>query len=88
MIISGPDLYTEDGLIKFGESEITLTCDLNLDEYLVFLDRQERKVKGISDKPLIMVDKEDFEEIQSKYKKLTFFDKNDIKEDDHEKLLE
>lgn len=39
LIISSPDLYTELGIKRLSEAEVALTCDLNLDEYLVFLER-------------------------------------------------
>jgi hypothetical protein len=61
LVIAGPDLYTEAGIKRLSEAEVALTCDLNLEEYLVFLEKQERKVKGISEKPLVMIDREDFD---------------------------
>lgn len=67
LIISSPDLYTELGIKRLSEAEVALTCDLNLDEYLVFLERQERKVKGLTEKPLVLIDREDFEEVFTKY---------------------
>lgn len=39
LIISSPDLYTELGIKRLSEAEVALTCGLNLDEYLVFLER-------------------------------------------------
>jgi hypothetical protein len=64
LVIKSTDLYTENGLRKLAEAEVVLTSDeLNIDEYLVFLERQERKVKGLTEKPLIVVDQSDFEEI-------------------------
>jgi hypothetical protein len=57
LIISGPELYTELGIKRLSETEVALTCDLNIEEYLIFLERQERKVKGISEKPLVRIDK-------------------------------
>lgn len=64
LVIKSTDLYTENGLRKFAESEVVMTSDeLNIDEYLVFLERQEKKHKGLAEKPLIIVDQSDFEEI-------------------------
>ena len=54
MIIKSTDLYTENGLRRLAESEVALTSDeLNIDEYLVFLERQEKKIRGLAEKPLI-----------------------------------
>ena len=39
LVIQGPDLYTERGLKCLSQAEVTLTCDLNLEEYLVFLEK-------------------------------------------------
>ncbi len=39
LVISGPDLYTERGLKHLAQAEVTLTCDVNLEEYLVFLEK-------------------------------------------------
>jgi hypothetical protein len=39
MVISSPDLYTELGIKRLSEAEVALTCDLNIEEYLVFLER-------------------------------------------------
>ena len=64
LVIRSTDLYTENGLKKLAESEVVLTSDeLNIDEYLVFLERQEKKHKGLTEKPIIIVDQSDFEEI-------------------------
>ncbi len=67
MVVSSTDLYTELGMKRLSEAEVILTCELNLEEYLVFLERQERKVKGISEKPIIMIDREDFDDVILKY---------------------
>jgi len=51
-----------------SEAEVILTSEeLNVDEYLVFLERQERKFRGITDKTLIVIDKEDFQDVTQKY---------------------
>lgn len=69
LIIRSTDLYTETGLRCLAEAEVALTSDeLNIDEYFVFLERQERKIRGLTDKPIIIVDKDDFEDIHNKYK--------------------
>ena len=60
LIITSTDLFTELGIKRLGECEVALTCNLNLEEYLVFLERQERKVKGISEKPIVTIEIEDF----------------------------
>ena len=39
LIITSTDLYTELGIKRLSEAEVILTCDLNLEEYLVFLER-------------------------------------------------
>lgn len=67
MVVSSTDLYTELGMKRLAEAEVIMTCELNLEEYLVFLERQERKVKGISEKPIIMIDREDFDDVILKY---------------------
>jgi len=61
LIIKSTDLYTESGLRCLSEAEVILTSEeLNIDEYFVFLERQERKFRGVTDKTLIIIDKEDF----------------------------
>ena len=67
-VIKSTDLYTENGLKKLAEAEVVLTSDeLNIEEYLVFLERQEKKVRGLTEKPMILVDQADFEEIHRLY---------------------
>lgn len=40
MVIRSTDLYTENGLRRLAEAEVAMTSDeLNIDEYLVFLER-------------------------------------------------
>jgi hypothetical protein len=39
LVISSPDLYTELGIRRLSECEVALTTDLNIEEYLVFLER-------------------------------------------------
>lgn len=63
MVISSTDLYTELGIKRLAEAEVVLSTELNLEEYLVFLERQERKAKGISEKPIVLIDKEDFDDV-------------------------
>lgn len=64
LVIRSTDLYTENGLRRLAEAEVALTSDeLNVEEYLVFLERQERKFKGLTEKPLIIIDTADFEEV-------------------------
>ena len=68
LVIKSTDLYTENGLKKLAEAEVVLTSDeLNIEEYLVFLERQEKKVRGLTEKPMILVDQADFEEIHRLY---------------------
>lgn len=68
LVIRSTDLYTENGLRRLSEAEVVLTSDeLNIDEYLVFLERQERKIKGLSEKPLIIIDTTDFDEVVRLY---------------------
>ena len=69
MVITSPDLYTELGVKRLSEAEVVLTADLNLEDYIVFLERQERKIKGITEKPIILIDAEDFEDVHQKYKR-------------------
>ncbi len=69
MIIRSTDLYTEVGLRCLAECECAMTSDeLNIEEYFVFLERQEKKIRGLTDKPIIIIDKEDFEDAHQKYK--------------------
>lgn len=68
LVIKSTDLYTENGLRCLSEAEVVMTSDeLNIDEYFVFLERQERKIRGLTDKPIILIDKPDFEEVIQKY---------------------
>jgi hypothetical protein len=68
LVIRSTDLYTENGLRCLSEAEVVMTSDeLNIDEYFVFLERQERKIRGLTDKPIILIDKEDFELVIKKY---------------------
>lgn len=39
MVVSSTDLYTELGMKRLAEAEVIMTCELNLEEYLVFLER-------------------------------------------------
>ena len=64
LVIKSTDLYTENGLRCLAEAEVVLTSEeLNIDEYFVFLERQERKIRGLTDKPIILIDKQDFETV-------------------------
>ncbi len=54
LVIRSTDLYTENGLKRLSEAEVALTSDeLNIEEYLIFLERQEKKIKGLAEKPII-----------------------------------
>jgi len=75
LIINGPDLFTPIGLKRFSDCEIALTTGLNLEEYQVYLEKQERTIKGISEKPLIMIDQEDFDDVIAKYRNNEEFEK-------------
>ena len=78
LIIKSTDLYTENGLRCLSEAELIMTSEeLNIDEYFVFLERQERKFRGVTDKTLIIIDKEDFQDVTQKY----FIDKIHLKTD-------
>ena len=63
LVISSPDLYTELGVKRLSEAEVVITSDLNLEDYIVFLERQERKIKGITERPIVLIDAEDFEDV-------------------------
>jgi hypothetical protein len=68
LVIKSTDLYTENGLRRLAEAELVLTSDeLNIEEYLIFLERQERKVKGLTEKPIIIIENADFEDVIKKY---------------------
>ena len=67
MVATSTELYTELGVRRLAEAEVVLSSELNLEEYLVFLERQERKVKGVAEKPIVLVDREDFEDLRQKY---------------------
>lgn len=68
LIIKSTDLYTENGLRRLSEAEVILTSDeLNIEEYLVFLERQERKFKGLTEKPMIIIEQSDLEDVIIKY---------------------
>ena len=68
LVIKSTDLYTENGLRCLSEAEVVMTSDeLNIDEYFVFLERQERKIRGLTDKPIILIDKPDFDQVIQKY---------------------
>jgi hypothetical protein len=64
LVIKSTDLYTENGVKCLSEAEVVLTSEeLNIDEYYVFLERQERKIRGVTDKTIIIIDKEDFADV-------------------------
>ena len=68
LVIKSTDFYTENGVKCLSEAEVVLTSEeLNIDEYYVFLERQERKIRGVTDKTIIIIDKEDFADVIQKY---------------------
>jgi len=70
LVIKSTDLYTENGLKRLAEAEVVLTSDeLNIDEYYVFLEKQERKIKGLTEKPIVLIDTSDFEDVVRKFYK-------------------
>ena len=70
LVIKSTDLYTENGLKRLAEAEVVLTSDeLNIDEYYVFLEKQERKIKGLTEKPIVLIDTSDFDEVVWKFYK-------------------
>ena len=54
-------MFTEQGLKRIEEAEVILTnTDLNLESYLTFLEKQEKKHKNISEKPILVIEMEDY----------------------------
>jgi hypothetical protein len=68
LVFKSTDLYIENGVKCLSEAKVVLTSEeLNIDEYYVFLERQERKIRGVTDKTIIIIDKEDFADVTQKY---------------------
>jgi len=69
IVMDTAEMFTEEGLRKVEECEVVLTnANLNLEEYLDFLEKQERKHKNITERAILVIDNEDFDFLISKLK--------------------
>ena len=65
MLIDTPECFTEAGLKRIEEAEVILTnTDLNLEDYMTFLEKQEKKHKNISEKPILTIEMDDFNKLK------------------------